>query len=168
MNLLRARNPPHLLSVSSSASSTGRKPACGLGLAGRPGSTGVSALSRRPLVRNAGWLRFGLLLVLTTTLLAAAPDQPETLESRFQRICSLTDSAVDLPTGELKALVMESEQLIEEIEASDLPQKKVLIFRLKKCRGLFQYLLQVRNPVQGESGERVQDSSTSPPDQRTD
>jgi len=50
MNLLRPRNRPHLLAVSSSESSTGGKPACGLGLAGQPGPTRVCALSRRALV----------------------------------------------------------------------------------------------------------------------
>jgi len=54
MNLLRPRNPLHLLAGSSSESSTYRKVACGLGLAGRPGSTGVCTVSPRSVVRNAG------------------------------------------------------------------------------------------------------------------
>jgi len=50
MNLLRPRNRPHLLAVSSSDSSTGRKPACGLRLAGQPGSTHVCTASRQSVV----------------------------------------------------------------------------------------------------------------------
>jgi len=52
MNLLRARNRPHLLTVSSSEPSTYCQYACGLGLAGRPGSTAVCTPSPRSLGRN--------------------------------------------------------------------------------------------------------------------
>ena len=90
-------------------------------------------------------------MLLSATLLVIGIARADSLESEFQSICSHTDSAAELPAAELTSLIEESDRLLEALAASALPQKKVLIFRLKKCRNLFRYLLDVRET--GESDE---------------
>ena len=96
---------------------------------------------------------YGVPLLLSATLLVTGVAQADSLESEFQSICSHTDSAAELPAAKLKSLVEESDRLLEALAASALPQKKVLTFRLKKCRNLFRYLLDVREPETGENHE---------------
>jgi len=95
----------------------------------------------------------GVPLLLSAMLLVIGIARADSLESEFQSICSHTDSAAELPAAELTSLVEESDRLLEALAASALPQKKVLSFRLKKCRNLFRYLLDVREPETGENHE---------------
>jgi hypothetical protein len=62
----------------------------------------------------------------------------------FDKICSQAEEADSLPTPKLKELVAESDKLIDVIEAGSDPRKKVYIFRLKKCRNLFVYIMNLR------------------------
>ena len=89
-------------------------------------------------------------MLLSVVLVVAGVAQADSLESEFQSICSHTDSAAELPVEKLKSLVEESDRLLAALAASALPQKKVLTFRLKKCRNLFQYLLEVRETEKGK------------------
>jgi len=99
--------------------------------------------------------QYGFPLLLSATLWVAGVAQADSLESEFQRICSHTDSAAELPAEKLKSLVEDSDRLLEALTASALPQKKVLTFRLKKCRNLFRYLLEVREPATVEGDEAL-------------
>jgi len=96
---------------------------------------------------------YGALLLLSATLLVVGGAQADSLESEFQRICSHTDSAAEMPSEQLAGLIEQSDRLLAALAESALPQKKVLTFRLKKCRNLFRYLLEVREPKTGESHE---------------
>jgi hypothetical protein len=62
----------------------------------------------------------------------------------FDKICAQADIADTLPTETLQELAVESDRLLAVIEASDDPRKKVYIFRLKKCRNLFAYIMDLR------------------------
>lgn len=62
----------------------------------------------------------------------------------FDSICAQAEFAESLPTPKLKGLIAESDKLLGVIEASSDPRKKVYIFRLKKCRSLFEYILDLR------------------------
>ena len=62
----------------------------------------------------------------------------------FDKICAQAEVADSLPTGTLKELALESDKLLAVIEASNDPRKKVFIFRLKKCRNLFVYIMDLR------------------------
>jgi len=62
----------------------------------------------------------------------------------FDKICVQAEVADSLPTATLKELTLESDRLLVVIEASSDPQKKVFIFRLKKCRNLFVYIMDLR------------------------
>jgi hypothetical protein len=62
----------------------------------------------------------------------------------FDKICAQAEFADSLETGTLKELALESDKLIAVIEAGNDPRKKVYIFRLKKCRNLFLYIMDLR------------------------
>ncbi len=90
--------------------------------------------------RNAGIVLFLFLLMSYFSPLASAQSWIED----FDRICSQAEDADSLPTAKLKGLVVESDKLLEVIEAGNDPRKKVYIFRLRKCRNLFVYIMDLR------------------------
>ncbi len=67
----------------------------------------------------------------------------------FDRICGQAEEADSLQTAKLQELVIESDKLLEVIEAGNDPRKKVYIFRLKKCRNLFVYIMNLREAERG-------------------
>jgi hypothetical protein len=66
----------------------------------------------------------------------------------FDKICAQAEVADSLPTATLKELALESDKLLLEIETSNDPRKKVFTFRLKKCRNLFVYIMDLREAKQ--------------------
>jgi hypothetical protein len=62
----------------------------------------------------------------------------------FDKICAQAEVADSLPTAALQELALESDRLLVVIEASSDLQKKVFMFRLKKCRNLFVYIMDLR------------------------
>jgi hypothetical protein len=63
----------------------------------------------------------------------------------FERICGSVPIGESLSIESLDSLIEESEHLKGKIEKSGHPTKKVYLFRLKKCRSFFQYLMEQRN-----------------------
>jgi hypothetical protein len=84
------------------------------------------------------------LLVMVCGALAGAfaADVPEWLDE-FEDICSQTMDAQSLSNEELQSLVERCEKLLPIIEQSDFVKKKVYLFRIKKCKDLFQYMIEV-------------------------
>ncbi len=80
-----------------------------------------------------------LLLIFST----AYPGQSD-WKGEFESICSKVQIADRLSDEELKTLINRAETLINELRDRDLPSKKVYIFRLKKCKSFFEYILQLR------------------------
>ena len=74
----------------------------------------------------------------------------------FDKICVQAEVADSLPTATLKELVLESDKLSVVIEASNDPRKKVFIFRLKKCRNLFMYILDLRETKDMSAPDKLQ------------
>jgi hypothetical protein len=62
----------------------------------------------------------------------------------FDKICAEAEVADSLPTETLAELALKSDRLLAVIEASNDPRKKIYIFRLKKCRNLFAYIIDLR------------------------
>ena len=54
--------------------------------------------------------------------------------------------AAALPAPALEDLIRDARALEQTLEGMDLPDKKVYLFRLRKCRNFFQYLLDVKAP----------------------
>jgi hypothetical protein len=62
----------------------------------------------------------------------------------FDKICAQAEIADSLSTEKLKELSVESDKLLEVIEAGNDPKKKLYIFRLRKCRNFFIYVMDLR------------------------
>ena len=60
----------------------------------------------------------------------------------FDDICSRTQGSDSLSVKELMSLIERSDKLVPEIQASDDPSKKIYLTRLKKCRGLFEFMVE--------------------------
>ncbi|NOX20496.1 MAG: hypothetical protein GXO99_04450 [Nitrospirae bacterium] len=82
-----------------------------------------------------------LILVFTGSITFSA--QPEWKEE-FEAICSQVVEAENLTDKELTSLIERADALLNKLQKMDLPGKKVYIFRLKKCRSFFEYILQLR------------------------
>ena len=100
--------------------------------------------------RNTGFVLFLLLLMSYFSPLASAQSWIED----FDKICGQAEDADSLPTAKLKELVMESDKLLEVIEAGSDPRKKVYIFRLRKCRNLFVYIIDLRETAGGAGSKQ--------------
>lgn len=75
------------------------------------------------------------------------------LQDEFDRICIYTQDAETLPTDRLQELISQCDTLQEQIVASDDPKKKVLLFRLKKCRDFFNFVIDQRSLTTTESAQ---------------
>ena len=90
-------------------------------------------------------LRCLVLLVLLLVIPASACMAAEEWVDDFDRICALTNAAGDLSKKELEKLVAECDILKTTISGSDSPKKKVYLFRLKKCRNFFEFMLTTKS-----------------------
>jgi hypothetical protein len=94
-----------------------------------------------------------MLILLSVVLLTATPCLAETWKADFERLCGYTEEATNLSTDQIKELIVESDNLLKRIQKVDLPEKKVYIFRLKKCRNFFEYILTLREVDKSQSEE---------------
>ena len=62
----------------------------------------------------------------------------------LEAICSRTDDAMEMPTGELRSLVGRCDSLKPQVEALEPSARKVFLRRLQLCRDLFVYVLESR------------------------
>ncbi len=85
-----------------------------------------------------------VLVLFAFTAVAFSSEKVKSWKDRFDEICGKVQIAESLSTEELQKLIRESEELIKRLQEIDQPVKKVYIFRLKKCRSFFQYILQLR------------------------
>jgi len=84
------------------------------------------------------------LLTLATVSTATAQDS---WKPSFEEICSKVQATDNLSSAELTALIEKADKLLPVIQASDSPSKKVYVLRLKKCRSLFEFIIDTKkNP----------------------
>lgn len=100
--------------------------------------------------RNTGVVIFLFLIMSYFSPLASAQSWTEDFDS----ICGQAEDADSLPTAKLKELVTESDKLLEVIEAGNDPRKKVYVFRLRKCRNLFVYVIDLRESAGGTGSKQ--------------
>lgn len=67
-----------------------------------------------------------------------------TLQEQFDQLCRHTQNADGLSTEKLQELLRESDELRKNIESSDDQKKKLLLFRLNKCRKFIAYIIDIR------------------------
>lgn len=63
----------------------------------------------------------------------------------FDIICARTADAGELSSKELKKLISDSDKLLKIIESSDDLDKKVYLTRLKKCKNLFVFMIEIKD-----------------------
>ena len=66
------------------------------------------------------------------------------LQQEFEALCVHTQAGEDLSLEKLQELVTECDQLKKKIEESSDEKKKLLLFRLKKCRNFLAYLVELK------------------------
>ncbi len=91
-------------------------------------------------------------------LLVLARTFEEEWRAEFQRLCGQAQAASSLASEELRSLVEESALLVEFFQARAERSQRVFLFRIKKCRSLFQYMLELREsrPSTGEEPSESQ------------
>ena len=66
------------------------------------------------------------------------------LQEEFDQLCVYTQDAESLSLEKLHELVAGCDQLQKKIEGSDDEKKKLLLFRLNKCRNFFVYIIELK------------------------
>jgi len=97
------------------------------------------------LLRNIGKLTTAIIMAcLISMAAAAAASAAETWKTSFDEICGKVQGADSLSNQELTAMIDKADKLAPEIQKSEDPAKKVYLQRLKKCRNLYQFMLDTR------------------------
>lgn len=68
----------------------------------------------------------------------------ENWKDSFDEICGKVQGAESLSEQELAALVEKADKLLPVIQASDNPAKKVYLQRLKKCRAVYEFMIDTK------------------------
>ena len=69
----------------------------------------------------------------------------EDWKASFDDICSKVDVSGTMSAKELAALVDRADKLMPEIQASNDSHKKVYLQRLKKCRSMYQFMIETKS-----------------------
>src|SRR5512139_1801943 len=88
-----------------------------------------------------------LLLILLCWCIAATPPSAPAADdwkAAFEDICSKVDVSGTLSAKELETLIERADKLMPEIQRSDDPSKKVYLQRLKKCRSLYEFSIDLK------------------------
>lgn len=68
----------------------------------------------------------------------------EKWKAAFNDICSKVDASGTLSTPELTELIVRLDKLSPEIQASGDPSKKIYLQRLKKCRSMYEFMIETK------------------------
>jgi hypothetical protein len=88
--------------------------------------------------RFAG-LTFACILTLASVSSTFAAD---TWQASFEEVCSKVDISGTLSSKELVSLIEKADKLKPVIESSSDPSKKRFLQRLKKCRSMYEFILE--------------------------
>ena len=81
-------------------------------------------------------------MFLLAIAIIPTPSAAGNWKDSFDDICSKTQGSDTLSVKELSSLIERSEKLMPEIQASDDPSKKIYVQRLKKCKALFEFMIE--------------------------
>ncbi|MGE5699007.1 MAG: hypothetical protein ACM31N_02950 [Deltaproteobacteria bacterium] len=105
--------------------------------------------------RIAIWILFALICCLVTAdegdigiFRAGIAHAQEDWRKEFDDVCSRTQDAMVISSGELKNLVDRCDKLKPRIEKLDESQRKVYLKRLHMCRDLYFFVLESREKKQ--------------------
>ena len=89
-------------------------------------------------------ISFIFLTAVLTLILSESPSNAKDWHEEFKYICSKVEMGDSLSLEELQSLIERSEALLKSLETVNEPSKKVYIFRLKKCKAFFEYLIELK------------------------
>jgi hypothetical protein len=81
---------------------------------------------------------------LLTLAAVSATHAQESWKPAFEDICWKVQETDNLSIAELTTLIEKADKLMPVIQASDSPSKKVYLLRLKKCRALFEFIIDTK------------------------
>lgn len=94
------------------------------------------------------YLVFSLVIICSTLVFfpfySHASGDFDSLEATFNELCSQTENAEALSVDEITSMIARCGSLKEKITTSSHPKKKVLLFRLEKCRNFLEFILQTK------------------------
>ncbi len=100
----------------------------------------------------------GLALACTLcTAMASSAFAEESWKEAFDDVCGKVQFAESLTTQEIAALIEKADKILPEIEKSEDPGKKIYLMRLKKCRALYEFMIESRKG--GESTGKSAESA---------
>lgn len=65
-------------------------------------------------------------------------------KATFEDICGKVQGAESMSDQEIQAMMDRADKLMPVIQASNDPGKKVFLLRLKRCRGVYEFMLDTR------------------------
>ena len=81
-------------------------------------------------------------------LFALTAPQPagaaEDWKATFDLVCGSVQAAESMSEKEIASMIEKAEKLVPVIQASNDPAKKVYLVRLKKCRGVYEFMLETK------------------------
>jgi hypothetical protein len=98
--------------------------------------------SRQSLVKSFITVALAGALTLGLSLVAAAADA--TWKELFEDVCGKVMGAESMSEQELTSMVEKADKAAPMIQASDDPGKKVYLMRLKKCRAVYDFILEAK------------------------
>lgn len=90
------------------------------------------------------WFLRGLIPVFVLFCVVPTALCAEPWKDEFDRLCGVTDQATTFSEDELKGLIQDCDRLMEKLKGMEVPKKKLYLFRIKKCRNLFTFILDTK------------------------
>jgi len=88
----------------------------------------------------------GIFFIVWGVLAMAIPQgSAQSWQEEFDRLCGYADEADSLSTDELRKVLADCDSLLQASSGLNAPENKVYLFRLKKCRNFYQYILDQRD-----------------------
>lgn len=95
------------------------------------------------IIGFGGWC--GISIIGGSSASASQADTAkESWRTEFDNLCAKTEDAMTFSQEELTDLIRRCDGLRPQIEKLDESRKKVYLERLRKCRGLYEYVLEAK------------------------
>ena len=82
--------------------------------------------------------------IIVSPIISLAEEDNAQLEAAFTELCNQSANAEQFSIEKLTEMVAECDSLKEKIANSSHPKKKVLLFRLKKCRNFLAFIIETK------------------------
>jgi hypothetical protein len=90
------------------------------------------------------WFLTAILVAPKESFYCGTAYSQEEWRKEFDEICSKTEDSMAFSVQELKSLVDRCDALKSHVEKLDEPQRKVTLKRLQMCRGLYAFVLEMK------------------------